>query len=283
MSSTDQSPTISPASDIYQTFDFGYDPTVEEPITPAVPPRLAELPPAASVNTEWLPPVGKQTVPNCFVWSSVYGATTFWAAQSSGVAPTSPDRQAAPDYTYIQVEMQNDIAAGTCQGGKITDCMGWVEKNDGTASLAAAPNLSACGANWSAYGPGSQPIPPEAIFDLPEVDATELKGPDGLRNLRTVIASGMPLAYGTFLYTDFLSYNGSPDPYVGNGIWLINEKTKQRAGHCMLIIAYDNTKEAVLIQNSMGTSWGSDGFMWMAYSTLQTTAQGLGFYIPAGS
>jgi C1A family cysteine protease len=28
----------------------------------------------------------------------------------------------------------------------------------------------------------------------------------------------------------------------------------------MMIIGYDNTKRAVLIENSFGTAWGGDGF-----------------------
>jgi len=47
----------------------------------------------------------------------------------------------------------------------------------------------------------------------------------------------------------------------------------------MMIIGYDDAQGAVLIQNSFGTKWGSDGLIWMAYATFQAMAQGAAFYI----
>ena len=87
--------------------------------------------------------------------------------------------------------------------------------------------------------------------------------------MRAIIASGQPLAYCTHLYTDFPSYKGDPPTYVGNGQWLCNKRTHKKAGHCMMIIGYDDDrvyppvpdnsvglKGAVLIQNSFGTQMG---------------------------
>jgi hypothetical protein len=64
-----------------QLIDYGYDPEIPEPVTPEPPARGGKVPPAASVPTEWLPPVGRQTMPNCYVWASVYGLATFCAAE----------------------------------------------------------------------------------------------------------------------------------------------------------------------------------------------------------
>jgi hypothetical protein len=274
-------------ADETQLLDYGYDPDIPESVTPQPPPRLAKVPPAASVRTEWLPPVGKQTMPNCYAWASVYGLATFCAALKSQTPPTKPARQASPDYTYIRFEAANRIDKNTCVGGQITKCLDWVKSNGGTPSLAAAPNLpghrreSSCQVNWTAYG--SQPIPPDSRFVVPNYKATKLTGPDGLNNLRSVIASGMPIVYGTSLYTDFPHYRGKPDPYVGNGQLLYHNGKK--VGHVMLIIGYDDahkaTTGAVRIQNSFGTGWGSNGFVWMAYDAFQATAQGRGVYVPA--
>jgi Papain family cysteine protease len=230
--------------------------------------------------------VGKQTVPNCFVWASTYGITTFWAAQTRKSPPASATQLPSPDYTYIQVEVSTGTSPDTCTGGHITACLNWLKSNGGTPSLATAPDLgkseseSSCNANWSAYGPPKPALPPDPSLEVPGYVATDVTGSDGLNNLRAVIVSGVPLAYGTYLYTDFVPYNGTPSPYVGNGVWLYNKKTGKKAGHCMMIIGYDDTKGAVMIQNSFGASWGSDGFIWMAYDTFQAMAQGAAFYIP---
>jgi hypothetical protein len=36
-------------------------------------------------------------------------------------------------------------------------------------------------------------------------------------------------------------------------------------GHCIVIVGYDDTKQAWLIRNSWGTSWGTDGYGWFGY------------------
>lgn len=270
--------------------EYGYDPDVPEPGTVETPGRVAKVPPAASVRAEWLPPVGRQTMPNCFVWASVYGLATFYAARKSQTPPTSPDRQAAPDYAYIRSEMANHIADKTCRGGQITKCLNWLQSNGGTPSLAAAPNLlrrgatSSCDVNWSEYG--SRTIAPDPSFHLPAYKLTAITGQDGLSNLRAVIASGTPLAYGTSLYTDFAHYRGTPSPYVGNGQWAQNRNGK-KVGHVMLVVGYNDaytTKTgAVRVQNSVGTSWGENGFVWITYDALEKMAQGQAVYVPVSA
>jgi len=276
-------------SAIFDTFDFGYDPEIAEEPRPRLAPQPAALPSSAMVNKAFLPPVGKQTLSNCFVWSSAYGAATFWAAQSSGASPTTANLQASPDYTYIKVEIANGLN-GSCVGGQITKVLSFLESNKGTPSLQAAPNNQTCTENWNAYGPQGQTIPPGTpSFAIPSYASTSIIGPDGLNNMRSVIASGVPLVYGTSLYTDFPSYKGAVTPYVGSGIYLVNQTTGKWAGHCMLIIGYNDAYQAsdgstigaVCIQNSFGTSWGSSGYVWMAYQTFQAMAQGLAFSIPS--
>jgi hypothetical protein len=281
-------------SSIYETFDYGYDPSIAEPVTPVAPPRPATLPASAFVNSDWLPPVGHQTMPNCFVWSSTYGAVTFWAAQANQTPPSPPSLQANPDYTYIKVQESTGVSNGTCEPGSISKTLTWVENNKGTPSVHAAANLDGCQANWKAYG--STTIASDTTFAITGFNVTTVIGADGLSNMQSVIALGVPLAYCTYLYTDFPGYDGTPSPYVGNGQWLINKNTGKYVGHCMLIIGYDNdyasSAGAVLIQNSFGTGWGEEGFVWMAYDTFQAMAQGPGgdarpvgkaFWIPAAA
>ncbi|WP_025738024.1 C1 family peptidase [Mycobacterium genavense] len=265
---------------------YGYDPDAAEPGETEKPRRRGEVPPAASVPQEWLPPVGRQTMPNCFVWASVYGLATFYAARKSRTAPTNPERQAGPDYAYIRYEIANKTAENTCHGGQITKCLDWLRANGGTPSLAAAPNRrtgakATCQVEWSEYG--AQTIPPDPSFRIPEYKLTRITGADGLNNVRTVIASGVPIAFGMSLYTDFPHYRGEPSPYVGNGK-LSRDRNGKKAGHVMLIVGYDdaytNSTGAVRIQNSWGRRWGEKGFVWMAYDTLEKLAQGQGVYVP---
>jgi len=113
----------------------------------------------------------------------------------------------------------------------------------------------------------------------PSYKSTQITGADGLKNLRTIIASGLPMAFGTSLNKDFKHYSGNPSPYVGNGqLW--KDPDGKKTGHVMLIVGYDDARGAVRIQNSWGTKWGEKGFVWMAYDTLEKLAQGTGVYVP---
>lgn len=276
-----------PIEEPYELDSYGYDPDVPEPVAPEPPVRRGEVPPAATVPTEWLPPVGRQTMPNCFVWGSVYGLATFYAARKSRIPPTSPDRVAAPDYAYIRYEIANKTEQNDCHGGQITRCLNWLQDNGGTPSLAAAPNhlkqgpRSSCEVNWEKYG--GQTIPPDAKFLIPEYKSTKITGPNGLDNLRMVIASGVPVVFGANLYTDFSGYRGAHSPYVGSGKFA-QDRNGKKLGHVMLIVGYDDayspTTGAVRVQNSFGKRWGKDGFVWMAYETLEVIAQGTGVYVP---
>lgn len=270
----------------------GYDADAKEGVKVSAPKQSGQVGQKASVKAEWLPPVGNQhDVGNCFVWASAYGLATFNAARKSNKSPTSADLQAAPDYAYIQFEMSKKLATSTCNGGQVSAFLDWVKSTGGIPSLAAAPNYNtkemnkdedlACKTYWSKYG---QTVAPDSRF-IVDYKAIQLTGTDGLKNLRTVIAGGSPIAYGTHLHTDFHKYNGTPSPYVGSGDFIM--KNGKKDGHALLIIGYDDTygnnKGAVRIQNSWGTKWGDKGYVWMEYDTLQSLAEGTGCYAPESS
>ena len=273
---------------IHDTMDYGYDPTVPEPGPLTTPPRAASLPSSATVNPAYLPPVGKQDTPSCFVWSATYGLTTVAAAQAGFISnPQSSGQQASPYYTYVQVLADGGTASDTCTGGQITACLNFLNNNGGTPSMQAAPfpgtDPNPCTAVWTAYSGGD--IAADTNFQPTQWSKISVVGDDGLDNVRNVIAQGYALAYGTGLYTDFAKYDGTPSPYVGNGV-IAKKPDGQPVGHCMMIIGYDDTMQAVLIQNSFGSEWGSQwngngGYVWMAYTTFQALAQGNAIYITA--
>ncbi|HUA76658.1 MAG TPA: hypothetical protein VMA86_03235, partial [Acetobacteraceae bacterium] len=144
--------------DIYASFDFGYDPdTVEEgPIARLTPP--ATLPKQATVNPAWLPPVGHQHTPSCFVWASVYGLATYNAAKAGNYSPRTAAQQASPYYAYVKVLEGQNVSSDICQGGKMVWCFSLLNQEDGTPSMQQAPEpvvaagSNACLAVWSDYG-----------------------------------------------------------------------------------------------------------------------------------
>lgn len=265
---------MSLAPDIVE-HDLGYDPTIDEPIEITPPEPGLALPPSAMVNTKYLPPVQKQSTPNCAAWASTYGLATFTAAKAGDYSPSEPSLQASSAYIYIGVMIEDDVPQDTCHGSQLMSYF-HILAGGGTPTMEQAPYVPDCTTLWTDYS--SQDLPADSAFNIKSVACVSAKTPDGVKG---IIASGRALAYGTSLYTDFGSYTGDPVPYVGNGTIRMNPKTGKPVGHCMLIIGYDDTvgPGAFYIQNSLGSGWGSNGFVWMAYDTFTTLAQGKAFYV----
>lgn len=269
-------------NDDNSTLDYGYDPTVAEDIEMVVPEPVATLPPAATVNREYLPPVGQQGTTqqpgypgSCAAWASTYGLATFTGAKAGNYAPTTAAQQASPAYIYIQVlqEKAPPVSADTCSGSQFKSYF-TILANGGTANLEQAPYVANCKTLWTDYA--GQTLPPDSAFTVGKV--ASLLTHD-LESIKQIIVSDRALVYGTKLYTDWGAYTGNPAVYVGNGQIADNKKTGKPAGHCLLIIGYDDTKQALLIQNSQSTAWGSAGYVWMAYPTFTALAQGQAFYV----
>lgn len=263
---------------------YGYDPTVHE-VRPVTRPRYVEtLPSSHSVPSKFLPPVGQQgTTENegypgsCCAWATTYGLATFTAAKAGKVDPSTPAGQASPAFIYIQVLNANGAASGTCGDTSFESYFELLAFN-GTPSMQTATYVANCAQLWQKYG-NANPTH-DAAFEIGPIKWVDVSDLDSVKQ---VLASDRALAYGTHLYTDWPDYQGNPVPYVGNGDPKIGKNGKP-VGHCMLIIGYDDNKGgegvgAVLIQNSQGTAWGSNGYVWMAYETFQALAEGQACYV----
>jgi C1A family cysteine protease len=260
--------------------DRGYDPTVQEPY-PTEKPRFTDsLPSASIVNPAYLPPVGQQgTTANsgfpasCCAWASVYGLATFVAARAGQVDPSKPTGQASPAQPHIEALKKKSAKNGSCDGTAFSDYFPLLEK-DGAPSMADAPYIPDCTSLWLAYQASLAKTRVEFRIKKP----TAVKTSD-LDSIKQVLASGRALCYGTRLFSDWKDYAGGDAPYWGNGDVIVSKKTGKPAGHCMLIVGYDDAAGALLIQNSEGCVWGIAGYVWMAYATFQFLAEGKALFV----
>ncbi|MBD1865421.1 MULTISPECIES: C1 family peptidase [Trichocoleus] len=112
-------------------------------------------------------------------------------------------------------------------------------------------------------------------LDTPDIDTAEL-----LMAIKTQLAAGFPLAFGTMLFDTPLMHASRPEtlgqlPYPCNS-------DRPKGGHAMVAVGYDDSiviehskpdgsksKGAILIRNSWGTGWGKDGYGWLPYSYIQ--------------
>jgi C1A family cysteine protease len=266
--------------------DRGYDPSAVLDVTYGTIAGIAPpLPSSYLIPRRTLPPVGTQGTPSkpgspgsCAAWSTTYGLATAAAARAGGFNPSTPDLQASPAFIYVQVR-GSDIPP--CGGSSFSEYFHRL-RDHGTPNMASAPYFPSCTDLANAYKDPSNPPPDDLKFKLPT--PTVVKASDS-ESIKQALLQNRPLAYGTRLYKDWNSYvEPLPErPYVGCGQIIITKKGKP-AGHCMMIIGYDDTmpytyqghaeQGAYLIQNSEGTDWGEFGYIWMAYVTFLELAQG---------
>jgi hypothetical protein len=68
-----------------------------------------------------------------------------------------------------------------------------------------------------------------------------------------------PLGVTFNVYEDFDGY------HTGVYIRDTHPTNHLRGGHCVLIVGYDDSKQAWLMRNSWGTGWGMNGYCWIGY------------------
>ncbi|MDP3553054.1 C1 family peptidase [Methylocystis sp.] len=261
--------------------NLGYNPTIIETGRSVKPAFSGTLPTSATVNPLYLPPPQAQGTSkhigspgSCAAWATTYGLATFTAAQNSQTPPSDGSLQASPAHIYIEV--MKCYGATQCQGSRLGSYLDLLCQ-DGTPNWATAPYTPNCSTLWSSYDPNATI---DTSFQIPGWAMVETSDLD---SVKTVIANGGALCYGTALNSAFIAYDGSPSPMNGP-FDKIKNPDGGLVGHCMLIIGYDDSQGAILIQNSFGTDWGatwngSGGYIWMAYDLFQFLAQGQAQYI----
>jgi len=252
--------------------DYGY---VPEPklVAMARPAHfLDSLPASYTVSPGFTPPPGAQGGPghigapaSCAAWSFLYGVATFMGAQKGGLDVSDPANQVSPAYLYVKQRIQRG-GIPPCKGSGFAFYINAL-KTTGSPNCAVAPYFSDCPDLVAKYK--DQTCQSDLRFNI---QSTAVVSTSDLDSVRQVLASNRPLAWCTNLYTDFVSYHGDPPVYVGNGIL-------GKSVHCMVLLGYDDSTNAVFIQNSFGANWGVGGRAWIAYPTFQKLAKGAALYI----
>ncbi|MEQ8557430.1 MAG: C1 family peptidase [Henriciella sp.] len=95
-------------------------------------------------------------------------------------------------------------------------------------------------------------------------------------DLKIALASGLPIIFGMSVPQHALMVIGRERGYVPapeDGNW-----EPASSGHAMLIVGYDDSKNAWLVRNSWGPGWGINGYVWIDYRVMDHYKQPLGFW-----
>jgi C1A family cysteine protease len=188
---------------------------------------------------------GKQG--SCVAWATGYAARTYYLKHDYSADVTQASNILSPAYIYNSLRETRG------------DC------SDGTSISAALKLLTTSGGvplNQLPYDP-SQCLtlpPPEVLARYS--DRFRIKGykrVDGQveDDVKGQIYSGNPVIFAIDIPAEFEHYHsGVIDSVEDRGI---------NYGHAMVIVGYDDTRQAYHFINSWGTRWGERGFGWLSY------------------
>ncbi len=208
-------------------------------------PMMGTLPLEKDLSS-WFPVAGFQGMQSsCVGWAVAYGLKSFQEAIENKQKPTNDLRLYSPAYVYNQIKM------GDCRSGSSIEQALDLLKREGVAKLSDFPyNSNSC--NERPNSDIKSKARPFSIADWRRVDIKNQV------EVKSQIVSGFPIVIGMYVDDGFQNLKG-------NKIYL-GPSGRELGGHAMVVVGYDDSKQAYKVFNSWGTNWGNNGFGWISYS-----------------
>ncbi|MDP1713064.1 MAG: C1 family peptidase [Candidatus Nanopelagicaceae bacterium] len=100
------------------------------------------------------------------------------------------------------------------------------------------------------------------------LDSPGLGRPETLQRIKEYLSRGFAIMFGFSVYNSIWGVGRDGRiPFPG-------PTDRLEGGHAVLMVGYDDAKNAILIRNSWGTEWGENGYGWLPYEyVLQDLAE----------
>lgn len=213
-----------------------------------------ELPLRASLK-KYCPPIKSQgRIGSCVGWATGYGAMSILHAQKYNWTEAEKEEKA-----FSALYIYNQIKVRSCPDGSRID--------QAVHLLETAGNITSKEFDMPREDCGKQPTRRQksaaqnfkiktssALFGLNADTKTKIY------TTKKSLAKGVPVIIGMHILRNFGPLQGKKfwDPTVGN--------RAPAGGHAMVVIGYDEGKQAFEIMNSWGKNWGNKGFIWVKYN-----------------
>ena len=241
-------------------FNSGLIATPAQLLKEIVPPKnvVGPLPPRVDLSSRMPPPGDQGSQGSCVAWAVGYGARSYYLGLN-GTDLRNKNQLPSPAYIYNQIKaspMRCDL------GSTIPDALSLL-KNQGVATLGEfSYNERTCTkqpeANIKAMARRN------VISDWKPISSNDLTAVKG------ELYKGNPVIFAMYVDDLFMKHFGEKT-FVNrtvNPFW---------TGHAMVIVGYDDMRNAFKIYNSWGSTWGSGGMAWVDYETMRKRA--MDFYV----
>lgn len=225
-------------------------------------PQTTEANLPASIDLSiYLPPAGDQGNQNsCVAWAIAYGAQTYYAkinnenwTYRNNSGQIDFKNIFSPSYIY------NQINNGTDKGSNFIDALNLL-KNQGVCSWNMMPYSDRDFRSLPTQDAKQQAndFRIERFFRLGEKQ-------DLLFDVKEQLANSHPVIAGAISDNDYLGGGKGINPNIPY-TWRTIGSFNPLMGHAILIVGYDDRRQAFKFLNSYGRNWGNDGYGWISYS-----------------
>jgi hypothetical protein len=208
----------------------------------------ASLPDKVDLSSQFPTPGYQNPQQSCVGWAVAYALKSYQEAKENGWPLTDgsgsiiPSRVFSPSFVYNQVNGGMDTGSNFIAAFNIL-------LNQGAAPLSAMPYVG--------HDYLSQPSNAARASAEPfKIASWSTVVPSDTLNVKAQLNRGFPIVIGAVVDHNYVNQ--------GPGVW--THYTSPPAGrHAMVVVGYDDAKQAFKVINSWGTGWGDEGYGWIGY------------------
>ena len=229
------------------------DPATYQSIPLATTPLMGELPSSADLSKHFPKPGNQGKQGSCVGWAIAYGLKSYQEGMERHWDLTEKEHIFSPAFIYNQIKVSPDCNGGTSYIEALN-----LLRRDGVAPLAAFPyNDTSCSAK-----PDSKTKQVARQFVIADWRRVNVQDETEVKNH---LAAGFPVLIGMIVDRSFINLKGeSPySQFTGENL----------GGHAMVLIGYNDDKEAFRVLNSWGQDWGDKGYAWINYRAFRAVTR----------
>jgi hypothetical protein len=224
----------------------GYNHNVDPALLSRVPMEgefRAFLPPSVDLSSHMPPPGDQGDAGTCSGFATVYGARSYYVAMLEGRDLSDTRNVPSPGYVMSFIK-------GYCCSN-MYDVADVLKK--GAVSIADYP-----------YTENGKPPPSREIVAKAhdfQVRGTRRVNFNRLDDIKGQLARGNPVIFALWTDDAFQDYRGGT---------VFNARGRQTDDwHSIVVVGYDDRRQAFRLMNSWGVGWGDNGYMWLSYDLVK--------------
>ncbi|QFR33419.1 C1 family peptidase [Ancylobacter sp. TS-1] len=215
------------------------------------------LPPAVDLSARLPSPGNQGRQGSCVGWAVGYAARSYYVGLAEGRRLTDPVNIPSPAHIYGRA-LKREGTTDCDTGMRIFEALDDLRR--GSLSLSQLP-----------YDERACPHPRASAEQSPldfKIDSWKFIPKSQLDTIKGELSDGHPLVFDMALALSFHKYRRG-------GVYRRGAESADTGRHAMVIIGYDEARQAFRIQNSWGEGWGDRGRGWLSYDTFREDVGGV--------